>query len=585
MSEIIKTELEKARKIVGSNNISEDRLFSYVLLNHFFHVDFSECEDFVSDGNNDGGIDFSWFDDEESKVIVCQSKYTNKLLNNDIVAELDKMNSTIINFANGNTGSYNDRTKFILQNFLDCLPDENSGNIEYILFTAADIDKQNAIKHIEKTTHNFSSDSVTIYNLKDIEDKILENQQTLDTVLSDKIFIDKPNNCLYYESTECEGVMVNISSKSLVTLYNKYSKNGLFDLNIRRYISNKLVDSGIKKTLDNDRDNFWFLNNGIIIACEEFEVDGNTVKLNKFSIVNGGQTTNRIGEYKGSNSQEFFIPCKIVAEKKKDPNLSFYTKIAEATNSQKPILPRDLKSNTAEMLRLNNWLADEKIYFEIKRGVKPIFQPQHKIKNDEFGQILLSFVMQRPGTSRSGKKTIFENNDIYNRLFKQNYINDSTKKAFIVDLIHLNTIYTNFEAELKKGSELTPMQIEILKNGKQIVFSIFGVLYRLVNSDIQEKDLVKDLQIVKTTDFIYGSFISNYSKNDFDEKFKQIIIDIVTIVADSYEGVYQKGLATSVSNYFKTDSKYIDYILKDFVNALRTIIGKDLKAQIDIFKR
>jgi len=585
MSEIIKTEIEKIRKNLSNKNISDDRLFSFLLLNNFFGVEITECEDFISDGTNDGGIDFSWYDDEESKVIVCQAKYTGKLLNNDISAEFDKMNSTIDNFSNGNTGSYNDRVKFILQNFLDCLPDENTGNIEYTLFTSADIDKQNVIKYLEKTTHNFSTDSITIYNFHDIEEKILENQQTLDMVCNDKISIDKPNNCLYYESNECEGVMVNISSKSIVDLYNKYSNKGLFDLNIRRYISNKLVDSGIKKTLDEDRDNFWFLNNGIIIACEEFNVDGNTVKLSKFSIVNGGQTTNRIGEYKGSNSQEFFIPCKIVAEKKKDPNLSFYTKIAEATNSQKPILPRDLKSNTSEMLRLSNWLADEKIFFEIKRGVKPDFQPQHKIKNDEFGQLLLSFILQRPGTSRSGKKAIFENNDIYNRLFKQNYVNDADKKAFLIDLIHLNTIYSNIESELKKNNELNTMQIEILKNGKQIIFALLGVIYRLANSDIDEKDFLKDLQIVKTTDFIYGAFISNYSKDDFYDKFKQTIIDIVTIVTDSYEGMYQKQLASSVSNYFKTDSKYIDCILKDFANTLRTIVGKDLKAQIDIFRR
>lgn len=47
----------------------------------------------------------------------------------------------------------------------------------------------------------------------------------------------------------------------------KYAGKGLFDLNIRKYIRNTLVDNGIKNTLDKDRQNFWFLNNGIIIAC------------------------------------------------------------------------------------------------------------------------------------------------------------------------------------------------------------------------------------------------------------------------------------------------------------------------------
>ena len=118
------------------------------------------------------------------------------------------------------------------------------------------------------------------------------------------------------------------------------------------------------------------MNNGIIIACEYFEIDGDTVKLSKFSIVNGGQTTTLIGNYKGTNTKEFYIPCKIVATKvdpkstKSDSNADFFTKIAEATNSQKPIYARDLKSNAPEMVQLYNWLKNEKVYLEIKRGLQ-----------------------------------------------------------------------------------------------------------------------------------------------------------------------------------------------------------------------
>ena len=68
------------------------------------------------------------------------------------------------------------------------------------------------------------------------------------------------------------------------------------------------------------RDNFWFLNNGIIIACTEFEPDGDTIKLHNFSIVNDGQTTQLIGTYKGTNTKEFYIPCKIVATKNDIPH-------------------------------------------------------------------------------------------------------------------------------------------------------------------------------------------------------------------------------------------------------------------------
>ena len=105
------------------------------------------------------------------------------------------------------------------------------------------------------------------------------------TVKYEKIQLDRSNNILRYESNDSEGIMCNVLSTSIISLYNKYAGAGLFDLNIRRYIKNTLVDTGIKKTLDGDRDNFWFLNNGIIIACEDYEVDGNTVKLSNFIVL------------------------------------------------------------------------------------------------------------------------------------------------------------------------------------------------------------------------------------------------------------------------------------------------------------
>ena len=275
--------------------------------------------------------------------------------------------------------------------------------------------------------------------------KDLNGNEISRTVSSEKIKIDKPNNYLEYESDALKGIQCNALSTSIISLYNKYAGGGLFDLNIRKYIKNTLVDSGIKKTLDSDRENFWFLNNGIIIACTDFDVDGDTVRLQDFSIVNGGQTTTLIGTYKGTNTKEFYIPCKIVATKNEATASYFYTKIAEATNSQKPIYPRDLKSNSPEMVKLHNWLEQEGIWLEIKRGQKVKKNFKYIIKNDELGQILLSFVHQLPGTSRNGKKKIFDTAATYDKLFKNNYEKDILQKGFIKDLIELDSRYSAIE--------------------------------------------------------------------------------------------------------------------------------------------
>ncbi len=391
MSEIIKSEIKKTQeeiKKIYNKNIPEDRSFSYVVLKYVFGVETIDQDDLVTDGTNDGGIDFLYYDEEESKVILCQSKYTGSLSFNDMIAELDKMNSTLQNFRIANTGSYNEILKKSLQNALDRLPDDSTDNIEYNIFTTAPIDVEGATRKIDNTQHGFSSDSVKIFTADDIEKEIKNTLEALDMVSYEKIKLDKPKNILEYESSKNHGIMCNILSTSLVQLYNKYAGNGLFDLNIRKYIQHKLVDSGIKRTLDKDRENFWFLNNGIIIACQDFEIDGDTIRLYDFSIVNGGQTTTLISTYKGSNTKEFYIPCKIVSTKNEKASATFFTQIAEATNSQKPIYPRDLKSNAPEMLTLKRLLAREDVFLEIKRGVKPNKTYKYTIKNDELAQLI-----------------------------------------------------------------------------------------------------------------------------------------------------------------------------------------------------
>lgn len=588
MCEIIRCEIEKARKYFANYKhctISEDRAYSHVILKYFFDVDYDDQLDLVTDGSNDGGIDFVYYNDEDTKVVVCQSKCTENLDFNSIIAELDKMCSTVTNFFKGNTGSYNDRLKLILQNSLDRLPDESVGNVEYNIFTTADVDVEAALRKINITSHAFSPDDITIHTEDDIEKKIQSAQEALQAISSDKIRIDYAKNVLHYESNVFSGIMVNALSTSIVALYNKYAGKGLFDLNIRKYIKNTMVDSGIKRTLDDDRGDFWFLNNGIIIACNSFDVDGNTVKLYDFSIVNGGQTTTLIGTYKGKNKEEFFIPCKIVEQKNKNHNIGFFTKIAEATNSQKPIYARDLKSTAPEMLRLARWLDDEDVYLEIKRGVKPKRKYKYSIKNDELAQLILSMVEQRPGTSRSGKKVIFERNDIYNRIFRVNYDKDPAKKGFLLDLIDLYDRYHEIEKEYKHNGSLDELQTEILKNGKQIIFAILGVIYRLANNDILESDLNKDPKMIKTIPFTYGRFISNYSFDDLDKKLQKLIQAIIQIVSESYIIAYQNKLVTSVSNYFKTDVRYYDSILRSFVEYLPLTKGEEIKAQMNIFKR
>lgn len=591
-NEIIKEELRNIQKkilIYNNKNISEENAFEYLALQFFcfktndIDEKIFDIKNSITNGPNDGGIDFVFYDEEEQKVILGQCKYTENMNLNEIVSELNKMSSTVENFKKGLTGSYNQKLKNILQNALDRLTEENVGNVEYWIFTTSVFNENEVDNKIEKEHSLYSKEMVSIFGLEDISSKIKETIEKNNTVSEFKLQLDKANNVLNYTSDEISGIMVNISSSSLVRMYNKYKDDGLFDLNLRKYIRNKTVDEGIKNTLDKDRDNFWFYNNGLTIACDDFILDGNALKLYNFSIINGGQTTNRIGNYKGSNSQEFYIPCKVIQIK--NNNLKMYAKIAEATNSQKPINARDLKSNSPEMKMLQNWLKNEGIYLEIKRGEKRR-QQSRTIKNDVLGQLILSFAHQQPGTARSGKKNIFENNSLYNKLYKVNYEKDANKKAFILDLIRLDEDYSSIELELKKGSKIKDEDKVVLANGKYVIIALIGLSYLIINEDYSRDELNNDVNLIKDPNFVYGSFVSNYKSDDYEEKLESLIRMILDSLCDTYDSCIRNGIATSVSNLFKTEKKYRDYIVMDFLKMIDMRKYKDeFKDCCEILKR
>lgn len=580
----IEEELEKSNK-----KVTDENAFEYLAMQFFCYKIKSikpklyDIESSITNGPNDGDIDFVYYDDEESKVVLGQCKYTENMKLNDIISELNKMSSTVENFKKANTGTYNKKLKTNLQNALDRLPDESAGNVEYCIFTTSDINQNDVTNKLHAEHNLYSKDMVSVYGVSEINSQIKELIERAKTVNEYKIEIDYPHNVLQYETDNVSGIMVNMSSESLVRMYDKFKDEGLFDLNIRKYIKNKTVDEGIKETLDKERDNFWFYNNGLTIACSEYVLDGNKVKLYDFSIVNGGQTTNRIGNYKGSNNGKFYLPCKIISIKNNDQKL--YSKIAEATNSQKPINPRDLKSNSPEMKMLQRWLGKEGVYLEIKRGEKKKRNGRN-IKNDELGQLLLSFGYQQPGTARNGKRSIFENKPLYNKLYRVNYEKDPNKKEFILDLIKLSEDYSNIEADFKSGTKIAEDDKNVLSNAKYVIFSLLGLSYFIANGDYSRDDLNNDTSVLKNPELIYSKFISNYKDDDYEERLESLIEIILSSLCDTYEDCVGRNEVTSISNLFKTDKKYRDSIVKDFLNVInkRTMRNEFISA-CEILKR
>lgn len=549
--------------------VRPEHAFSYFIMNTYFKdgIDYDEVhaylETCLTDGANDGGIDFVIYDDNESKVVIGQSKFTQSLSLEEAKTELIKMSTTLKDYNQQNVGAYDERMITQLINCLSNLDEDTKDNIEYVIFT-----KANNISEANFINVHGNDDGLppqTQYRLEngdDIED-FLESSLVQSNLVSEyKIQIDRKSNILSYSNESTKGMIVNISSRSIFDLYYRFHNRGLFDLNIRRYIKNDVVDNKIRNSLENERDSFWFLNNGLTIACENFEQDGNKVAVYNFSIVNGGQTTTLIGKYSGTQTSEFWVLCKIVAPIDNSNFPIFISRIAEASNSQKAIQLRDLKSNSPEMRALQSNLLTVGVFMEIKRGEYRVPNNQF-IKNDEYGQLMLSFVLQQPGTSRTNKRFIFEKEDIYNGIFKYKIPTgkEIDFRGFVRDLVNLKVKYKEQCKKLISQGRINSEESDVLNNGEQMLFALFGIIYAIENNDITLAQINQRTSIVKEISMELAPFISNYAGDDLDDKVGKVISILVKRVTSKYKEAYRDRKVKNVTNFLKLDQNYYDMIV------------------------
>ena len=338
----------------------------------------------------------------------------------------------------------------------------------------------------------------------------------------------------------------------------------MFSYNLREHISNKNVDSGITNTINKEKENFWFYNNGITIACSDCDIDGFVCKLWNFSIINGAQTTTKIGESSAiSDKNDFSVICKIVkaSEGSLSDNDTFISNISQASNSQKPIIPKDLKANSIEQRKLQVCAStnSKPLSIQIKRGVKPSnyhkVEKWQRVKNEDVGQMILSCILQRPGTARSEKRKIFEADRLYEQIFKRTMDCNT-----LYDLMKLSYLYDAFKIEYSKKEDDVDL-IAACRNGKHVILSIISYLIKKERgtiSDAYDKNLLKDN--------ISGTLISKYREDDFEKRLYEVFRYLVKELRALYERKATEFKLTSYSNFFKTDKNYQSIILPEIDN-------------------
>lgn len=427
-------------------------------------------------------------------------------------------------------------------------------------------DEKNKIQNnISNISPLFSKLCFEIIFGDDIEDEIAQLISDKQYVDNGELTLDKPNNFLTYG--EEESIITNVKASSIRDNYQKYSKAGLFAMNLRFYIADKKVDKGLEESIRCKGENFWYYNNGIIIVCDDFKIEGDKIKLKNFSIVNGGQTTRMIGYI--PFERDFAVSCKIIRNKYKinlEENTKFVSEIAEASNSQKKINSTDLIANRYEQRYLKNKLAENNIFMQIKRGDAAIAKLKEnypaawqRTKNDELGQLLYATIYQKPGTARNGKEKIFSDKNKYKLVFGSpaTYNIDLIK-----DLLFLKTYYKKWASKISKDFDADEIKKGLAKNG----LFYFSAAVMLIAKFAFSKDLINNLKTIgfnteKGNHIVSQKTFNHRIFNDDYEKIEKKIFALFNLVYDKYIGKEFMRLKMEkpelvYSNYTKTDKNY-----------------------------
>lgn len=583
-------------KIPAYRKMKDYHIFTILCLKYFFFSDGAAFDpdlaiDFLTDGANDGGIDAIFNDpnSEGNDMIIVQSKYyeSTPLTKQDVAGELYKITETIKLIDDFKVSQLNEKVLAAYRNAKSQM--EDSGVIRIVFFTSyAPKNKRERTKIEKSNAEIFQKYDLEMNFRSDIETQI----ETVDNgklcVDYDELELDSKNNYLRY----ADSVIVNISAQSLQSLQNR-RRNGLLGMNLRYYVRQKMVDDGIQQTVTREPENFWYKNNGIIIVCDDFKMDGKVLKLYNFSIVNGGQTTNRIGRV--DIDHDFFLQCKVVKTKgnNDDERDRFTHEIAEASNSQKPIKKADLKSNAPEQLRLRERLHKYKVYYITKKGdraPKQYAEPYQSTTLDKVGKLGLAAILQMPGSARSNSRRMYQD-EYYYSIFGQD-----AKAGVIADILKIEYYYERFiKTDIKNKGYDERTVLPIMKNGKtfqiacivflcKICYNVFT--YDTIGGILSNTDEVK--RVLKQM----GNIEKLISINIPDEQ--ETFFKIFDIIGDEVLGYcFSNALDEAESsqnslmpaNYLKLDTNYYKDVIKrlwriynknsELKNAIHTICGME----------
>ncbi|HQC45887.1 MAG TPA: AIPR family protein [Myxococcota bacterium] len=142
-----------------------------------------------------------------------------------------------------------------------------------------------------------------------------------------------------------ETLVALIKGNELADLYDQYG-NKLFAHNIRLPLITKNVNPEIRRTAEEEPENFFYFNNGVSAVCKKFELSGTKVTATGFQIINGAQTVDSLRKaLRRNRNEKIYVLFRLTASESYGKDKNFTENVIRFNNTQNPVKDYDFFSN------------------------------------------------------------------------------------------------------------------------------------------------------------------------------------------------------------------------------------------------
>lgn len=539
------------------NYSSEGDAFAHYSLLLLYRMNDEEAADrTLVSGPGDKKIDAFWYDKQNNEVYIIQAKYTKKF--DDVFDEtpINECHSGYQTLLEGKLDQMNDELRDCALEFREAINNSAHTNLITIVFGIFSKTANERIDTLKKSLgeKNIHVEGITF-------ERLLERYES--DAIAPEIFPSenfKAAELLSITDSEFKTIICTIPVEIAGLWYRKHGTK-LFQNNVRENLDSKnIVNERIEKTLESPSEvqKFFYFNNGLTITCKKLNFDEKTkdVGLGFFQIVNGCQTVCAIERIMGDKD----LKAKILVKITETQDEKFQNDIAQNTNTQTAVLPRDLCSVDAVQKRLFKEFEGINYFYDKRRGefnelygtkkARRKFGKGYKdkmIHNEKAAVAFLSLFGDPQNAYIKANKLVDRQEEFYSKIF--------APERDVYELLFPWILLNKIE---KKRSELRKV-VNPLKVKNQ--------------DDLSQKDLqlLKDYKFLKHANtYILGCFgymISvKYEKENLSEikgrdnfkKLNELLLD------DKFFEHYYKLVISDLRLFFATKLQEIDFEPRNF---------------------